>query len=95
MPYGLTFIALGLAILDMWSVISRCGCSRWPLHPEFQAWGDYMLNVTDYDYDYILAVWLRLRLWLQSLVKYDYNYMTKVFDYKYDYNETGLHLIIR
>ena len=24
----------------------------------------------------------------------DYDYMTKVFDYNYDYNETGLHLII-
>ncbi len=26
-----------------------------PLHV-YQAWGDYMSNVIDYDYDYLLAV---------------------------------------
>ena len=29
-----------------------------------------------------------------KVIEYDYVYMTKVFDYNYDYNETGLHLII-
>ncbi len=53
-----------------------------------------MSNVIDYDYDYLLAVWLWLWLQFCKVIKCDYDYMTKVIDYNYDYNEIGLRLII-
>ncbi len=42
----------------------------------------------DYDYDYLLAVWLRLHSKVLEL-EYDYNYIAKVIDYIYDYNDVG------
>ncbi len=52
-----------------------------------------MPNVIDYDYLFHSVIMIMITQ-LSKVIECDYDYMTKVFDYNYDYNETVQRLII-